>query len=222
MMGGGGPMISGNWINTKTGETVTVRDSFMDGEDMIIFLTNGRQLTLSEFQDYVQQSEEEYDEHGNMISKTNGGGIQKQASPKPHHKPANVDAATVFAGLGDDKPADKKVAAPPVSDADGAAELEALINGGSPAHAVPRVETSAPKDMTEGLQAVSKIIHRSSSPKFKVSVEWNDFPKEELEMAKKFFDATDDDITKAIIGMHCTGHELEAAIAEWLVGVMRK
>lgn len=219
MMGGGGPMISGNWINTKTGETVTVRDSFMDGEDMVIMLTNGRQLSLNDFQDYVQQSEEEYDEHGNMISATNGGGIQAQPVVQKKAK-ANVDAATIFAGMDEPQPNDTA----PQSDLD-----EVMANVQANAPAAPLVNDEQPKKtgerdvkMSEGLAAVSKIIHRSSSPKFKVMVEWEDFPKQELEMAKKFFDATDDDIAKAIIGIHCTGHELEVAVAEWLVSVMRK
>ena len=206
MMGGGGPMITGNWINLKTGEQVTVRDSFMDGDDMVIMLTNGKQMTLDDFQDYVQQSDEEYDEKGNMISMTNGGGIQKPG--KPSHKVANVDASTVFAGM-DDKVDVGVAAEPPASD------LEEVLGTAAPRH--QKMEEAIP----EGLKAASQIIHRSSSPKFKVSVEWDGFPKEELLMAKKFFDTTDDDIAKAIIGMHCTGHELESAVVEWVVEALK-
>ena len=212
-MGGGGPMITGSWINTRTGETVTVRDSFMDGDDMVIFLTDGRQLTLADFQDYVQQSEEEYDEHGNIVSNTNGGGIQ--TPKKPHHQPAKVDAATVFAGM-DEKDTSE---APVISDADGLADLQAVMqNDGS-----ARVSTApVKKTASEGLEAALKIIRKSKAPQFKVVVDWNEFPKDELVMAKKFFDTTDDDIAKAIISTHCSGHELEAALTEWLVNEMRK
>ena len=212
-MGGGGPMITGTWINTKTGEEVTVRDSFMDGEDMVIMLTNGRQMTLSDFQDFVQQSEEEYDERGNMISATNGGGIQTQNIPKPHHKPANVDAATVFAGM--DEKSDNTA---PQSDLD-----EVMANVQANAQEAPLVNDETPKkaadagpEVSEGLKAAMKVIHRASSPKFKVVIEWPDFPEKELNMCKDYFDTTNDDIANAIIGMHCTGHELEAAVAEWL------
>ena len=67
-MGGGGPIISGQWINQRTGEQVTVRDSYMDGENMFVVLTNGQTLNMDEFQDYIQMSDDVYDEHGNKLT----------------------------------------------------------------------------------------------------------------------------------------------------------
>lgn len=204
-MGGGGPMITGKWVNTRTGEEVTVRDSFMDGEDMIIFLTDGRQLTLGDFQEFVQMSDEEYDEHGNIISNTNGGGIQNNALKKK--TPKVVDAATIFAGM-DEKPASENIEQEAVND------LSSVLSPEKPAG--ERTAT------TDGMNAAAKVIHRASSPKFKVVVEWPDFPKKELQMCKDYFDTTDDDIVKSIIGLHCTGHELEAALTKWLINEMQK
>ena len=211
-MGGGGPMITGKWINTRTGEEVTVRDSFMDGEDMIIFLTDGRQMTLGDFQEYVQMSEEEYDENGQMLSGTNGGGIQKAASTDlPKKKKPSVDAATIFAGM-DEKPVEK------TPEQDAADDLNDILNG----EKEKEVRTKPQEKQSDGMQAACRVIHKASSPKFTVKVEWPDFPKNELQMCKDYFDTTDDDITKAIIGMHCTGHELEAAVTEWLINAMKK
>lgn len=199
-MGGGGPMITGKWVNTRTGEEVTVRDSFMDGEDMIIFLTDGRQFTLGDFQEYVQMSDEEYDENGNMMSNTNGGGIQKPASTDlPKKKTPNVDAATIFAGM-EEKPVEQSA----VDD------LNEILS------------PSKPAGQSEGMTAASKVINRASKPKFIVKVEWPDFPKKELQMCKDYFDTTDDDIVKSIISLHCTGHELEAALTQWLINELQK
>ena len=77
-------------------------------------------------------------------------------------------------------------------------------------------------DMTEGMKAASKVIKRASNPMFAVKVEWPDFPKKELQMCKDYFDTTDDDIVKSIISLHCTGHELEAALTQWLINELQK
>lgn len=65
----GGMGISGKWINKRTGQVVNVMNSVMDGDDMIIISDKG-QISMSEFsQDYIQTSDEIYDEAGNLIGK---------------------------------------------------------------------------------------------------------------------------------------------------------
>ena len=41
-------MISGKWMNKMTGDTVIVKNSVMDGEEMVI-MTNKGVLNMSEF-----------------------------------------------------------------------------------------------------------------------------------------------------------------------------
>lgn len=65
----GGMGISGKWINKRTGQVVNVMNSVMDGDNMIIISDKG-QISMSEFsQDYIQTSDEIYDEAGNLIGK---------------------------------------------------------------------------------------------------------------------------------------------------------
>ena len=67
-MGPGGEMISGKWINRKTGQTIVVRDSFIDDSNKMYLNTNIGQLSMDEFSKYyIQASDEEYDEHGKVI-----------------------------------------------------------------------------------------------------------------------------------------------------------
>jgi len=63
----GGSMISGKWMNRRTGETIIVRDSIMDGENMIL-ITNKGQLDMNNFSaNYIQVSDEVYDDRGNRV-----------------------------------------------------------------------------------------------------------------------------------------------------------
>jgi hypothetical protein len=59
--------ITGKWINKKTGQVINVRNSVIDGDNMIIISDIG-QIMMNEFsQDYVQASDEIYNENGQVI-----------------------------------------------------------------------------------------------------------------------------------------------------------
>ena len=58
--------ITGTWVNRMTGDKVVVRSTVIDGDDMLIICADGRQLKMSEFQNYIQMS----DENSNGIDAT--------------------------------------------------------------------------------------------------------------------------------------------------------
>lgn len=65
--------ITGTWINRMNGDKITVRNTFIDGDNMIIQTTDGRQVSMIEFQNYIQMGDDEYDEGGHIIGHANGG-----------------------------------------------------------------------------------------------------------------------------------------------------
>ena len=66
--GPGGPMISGKWINKKTGETIIIRDSIIDGDKMVLISNKGN-IDFNIFsRDYIQASDEVYNESGQVVS----------------------------------------------------------------------------------------------------------------------------------------------------------
>jgi hypothetical protein len=59
--------ISGTWMNKRTGQKVNVRQSVQDGDNMIIITDRG-QISMDVFsRDYIQASDEIYDESGKVI-----------------------------------------------------------------------------------------------------------------------------------------------------------
>ena len=63
----GGIGISGRWLNKRTGQTINIRNSVMDGDNMIIITDKG-QISMTEFsRDYIQASDDIYDESGKVI-----------------------------------------------------------------------------------------------------------------------------------------------------------
>lgn len=66
--GPGGPMISGKWINKRTGQVINIRDSFMDDSNNMIINTDRGQLSMDDFSKYyIQASDEVYDQSGNVV-----------------------------------------------------------------------------------------------------------------------------------------------------------
>lgn len=63
----GGMGISGVWLNKQTGAKINVRNSIMDGDNMIIITDRG-QISMNDFsRDYIQASDEIYDESGKVV-----------------------------------------------------------------------------------------------------------------------------------------------------------
>ena len=66
--GPGGAMISGKWINKKTGEVINVRDSFIEGDNNMVLMTDKGQMDMETFTKYyIQASDEMYDMSGKVI-----------------------------------------------------------------------------------------------------------------------------------------------------------
>lgn len=65
--------ITGKWTHKLTGKVINVRDSIIDGDDMIIISDIGN-LSMEDFsQNYIQISDEEYELDKNFISNEPNG-----------------------------------------------------------------------------------------------------------------------------------------------------
>ena len=59
--------ISGTWMNKRTGQKINVRQSIQEGDNMIIITDKG-QISMDVFsRDYIQASDEIFDESGKVI-----------------------------------------------------------------------------------------------------------------------------------------------------------
>ena len=56
MMGGDGPVMSGTWVNPKTGHKFTVRDCYFQDGNFIVQTTEGQMLDYNTIKNYVQAS----------------------------------------------------------------------------------------------------------------------------------------------------------------------
>ena len=85
--GPGGPMISGKWMNKRTGEVINVRDCLMDGDNMVLSTSKGMMDFSSFSNNYIQASDEVYDTSGKVI-KTEAVKIEEIADAIKEENPS--------------------------------------------------------------------------------------------------------------------------------------
>jgi hypothetical protein len=145
-------MISGKWMNKMTGDTIIVKNSVMDGEEMVI-MTNKGVLNMSEFSmNYIQVSDEVYDEHGNVVG--NEAINIEQIPQQPQNTPA-LDYSTLTRGLTQQDIHNIQQQVQPI--------------------------TVAPVE-DEDTMLIRRILKKVSPPEVKSTIEWTTYPTKQLEM----------------------------------------
>lgn len=145
-------MISGKWMNKMTGDTIVVKNSVMDGEEMVI-MTNKGVLNMSEFSmNYIQVSDEVYDEHGNVVGNE---ALNIEQIPQQTQNTPALDYSTLTRGLTQQDIHNIQQQVQPV--------------------------TVAPVE-DEDTMLIRRILKKVSPPEVKSTIEWTTYPTKQLEM----------------------------------------
>lgn len=164
----GGEMITGQWINKRTGKTINVRNTIIDGDNMII-ISDAGQIGMEEFsRDYIQASDEIYNEDGKVIG-----------HEKMNFSPMEIENTIT-------RPIKKEVAKK------------------------KEVESESDKIIRK---MFSKIL---SAPKINISIDWIDFPKEQLKTLIDYLDVSMDDISRYIIKNYMNESDIAIVLKEVL------
>ena len=186
--GGQGPAISGKFFHKDTGREIFVRDSINDGIKMCVVLSDGTTMDMSEFQNYVQMSDEEYDSQGRLIGKA-------KEQPK-----SNLDPNLLFAGMGDRPKESNKQSE----------EIRSVMKQIEEPNAVEYSEDD------QKLAMIKKILDKSSEPEIVVTINWQNKPEKEFEMLKNFFDVNTEDIANAVFRKYGDVNKIKQAFKEAL------
>ena len=186
--GGQGPAISGKFFHKDTGREIFVRDSINDGIKMCVVLSDGTTMDMSEFQNYVQMSDEEYDSQGRLIGKA-------KDQPKP-----NLDPNLLFAGM-DNRLEEKN---------DQSKEVSSIITQ------VKEPRTVDYDEDNQKLSMIKKILDKSSEPEIVITIKWDNKPEKEFEMLKNFFDVNVEDIADAVFEKYVKIQNIKQAFKEAL------
>lgn len=163
--------ISGKWINKNTGNIINVRDSIIDGDNMIIISDHG-EISMEIFsRDYLQVSDEIYNESGQVIDNSNVTlneiNVSKMEMPKVDM--SNFDA------------------------------LEEIKVQEKPIIKKNQIVSSSPTSINN-FELIDKLFKKKNyNPVININIESEGFPKEELSLLMNIYDVKKEDISKYIL-----------------------
>lgn len=174
--GSDGPLIQGTWINPTTGDSFTVRDSFFEDNNYVITTTDGRYIRYEQFQNYVQADEKSVNEIKNSI--------KEKSAAKEEAIPAEISS------LIDNDNTDTMITSEDYDLIYGKKSL-GNINTTPLQSQFTKKETSV-ENMNAAI--IKKALNNTEQPKFKVDVDWNNFPSKQIEMLYDIMDISEDEI----------------------------
>ena len=169
----GGDMISGKWINKNDGSIISIRNTVMDG-DNIILITDKGELDMNSFsKNYIQVSDETYDNNGNVVS-TNDKFDISEITPNYNETSVNTFDNETFNKL------TKGIT------------TTYQQNANSSIH----IETTNTSDNFKLIDKVfSKVKHE---PSINIDISWIDFPNDKVQMLMDTFDVDKNEISEYI------------------------
>ena len=169
----GGDMISGKWINKNDGSIISIRNTVMDG-DNIILITDKGELDMNSFsKNYIQVSDETYDNNGNVVSTNDKFDISEMTSNYSETSVNTFDNET-FNKL------TKGIA------------TTYQQNANSSIH----IETTNTSDNFKLIDKVfSKVKHE---PSINIDIYWIDFPNDKVPILMYTFDVDKTDLSEYI------------------------
>lgn len=161
-----GPIMSGTWYNTNTGDSFTVKDSFFEDNQYVVTTTDGRYLKYEQIQDYIK-SDKPLDMNNLRLDKSQA------------QEPVVNDLPPEVMGLLE---ADDLMLSNPL--------------GNLYEQVQEPVTTAIPKTQvnTSNYTIISKALSKRSLPDIQIGVDWSKCPLKEMKMLIDLMDVTEDEI----------------------------
>lgn len=189
-------MVSGEWMNKFTGEVVTVRDSIIDGDNMLI-ITNKGHIDMRDFSDnYIQASDTLYDEKGNIIGREDINIKDFQVvTPKmiQDAEKAKKDFNNEFMNI------DEFITEEP-DKSDIITNIVTEKPNQLKEYDVDIIEKPAGNPVSVNYDIIDKVFKKiSTAPQIKIDLEWEDFPKEQINTLINYLDIDINEIASYIL-----------------------
>ena len=168
--------ISGKWTNIHNGQEIFVRDSFIDGDNMIVRTIDGNIIPMTEFSNNYVQSEEVDEATARSV-------IQQPVAPQSY---------------GDIKPDfGEKVILKNDDTKDNNIKTNNLDTTSQ--HVENHKEDKAEDKLFRKKTMIGKIFEKiSTKPNINLTFDWTEYPEKEMSMLMEYFDVSNDDIANYI------------------------
>ena len=177
-----GEDIQGQWINMRTGHVVTARQIVNDGENVVV-VTDAGLIPMTEFSNYTQMSEEEV----GQAQQPNAGQISTTDM--------TAEDQALMSQFGKQKPEEPAfdINKPLTAQALQKNESSQIIKENNSSSTI-KVETES-----ENYKLINKVFNKFGYPKISVSIDWGEFPKEQLDNLIEIFDVPKEEIIEYLL-----------------------
>ena len=168
--------ISGKWTNIHNGQEIFVRDSFIDGDNMIVRTIDGNIIPMTEFSNNYVQSEEVDEATARSV-------IQQPVAPQSYGDIKPDFGEKVILKNDDTKSSNIKP-----NNLDQASQ-----------HVENHKEDKFEDKLFRKKTLIGKIFEKiSTKPNIKLTFDWTEYPEKEMSMLMEYFDVSNDDIANYI------------------------
>ena len=176
--------ITGTWVNRITGDKIVVRSTVIDGDDMLIICADGRQLKMTEFQNYIQMSDDNSNGNDTSVSLDDIRGLEKERRVvvATNNRQALCNNPYEFNNHYD-------------------GDIHTTNNHEMYREFIekPQIEEK-PKQVSESEKLLNKLFDKIElDAELKVDLDCTNFPSKELNMLRAIYDVTAEDISDYIV-----------------------
>ena len=182
--------ISGKWTNIHNGQEIFVRDSFIDGDNMIVRTIDGNIIPMTEFSNNYVQSEEVDEATARSV-------IQQPVAPQSYGDIKPDFGEKVILKNDDTKSSNIKP-----SNLDQASQ-----------HVENHKEDKFEDKLFRKKTMIGKIFEKiSTKPNIKLTFDWTEYPEKEMSMLMEYFDVSNDDIANYIYNTYFNENIIKESI----------
>ena len=182
--------ISGKWTNIHNGKEIFVRDSFIDGDDMIVRTIDGSIIPMTEFSNNYVQSEEVDEATARSV-------IQQPVAPQSYGDIKPDFGQKVI--LKNDDTKDNNIKPNNLDTTSRYVET----------HKEDKIEDKLFRKKT----LIGKIFEKiSTKPNINLTFDWTEYPEKEMSMLMEYFDVSNDDIANYIYNTYFNENIIKESI----------
>ena len=168
--------ISGKWTNIHNGKEIFVRDSFIDGDNMIVRTIDGNIIPMTEFSNNYVQSQEVDEATARSV-------IQQPVAPQSYGDIKPDFGEKVILKNDDTKDNNIKTN-----------NLDAASR-----YVETHKEDKSEDKLFRKKTMIGKIFEKiSTKPNINLTFDWTEYPEKEMSMLMEYFDVSNDDIANYI------------------------
>lgn len=172
--------ISGKWTNIHNGQEIFVRDSFIDGDNMIVRTIDGNIIPMTEFSNNYVQSEEVDEATARSV-------IQQPVAPQSYGDIKPDFGEKVI--LKNDDAKDNNIKPNNL-------DVESRY---VETHKEDKAEDKLEDKLFRKKTMIGKIFEKiSTKPNINLTFDWTEYPEKEMSMLMEYFDVSNDDIANYI------------------------